>query len=400
VELRPRAPASSEPAERPVWIPIRVDGPDAAPKRERKPQAEPVARTEAAPAPARASGKRGAPSAEVAAVRLQAMARGFLARRWVRAVRQVEREAEDVGRIVGEKEEALRGSDRARAAAAEVLMKMLLRLDAVRGVREYRRRVTRRVLLLQDAVDALEQPPKAAPAPEETEEEAQAEPAAGAATVLTLQDTVDAIETKATEPEVVAVEAQAAEAEATVVKIADNTGERTERSDADAAEDTGVIELKAAAELEADGGSADGEPGAKEEAEPALDAENLEDGKPDCSDVEWEIVAEEPAEAEPAAATSPNEAAPRQEPAGLEFARAADSGAAGVVDSGNVMEMVALLCELNAQQCAVIAALAERVDALERTVRRMEDADAGRRAEKPSGEAGEATTPSSAAIKV
>jgi len=197
--------------------------------------------------------------------------------------------------------------------------------------------------------------------------------------VLAPQDSVvDALGTKGTVPEVVAEEAEATGAEATVVETAEETGESTtESSDADAAEDTSVIELKAAAEMEA----------------------NLDDGKPDCCDAEWEIVAEETAEAEPAAAASPDEAAAAapQEPAGQETTTAADAGAAGPVDMGKVMEMVAALCEQNAQQCAVIAALAERVDALERTVRRMEDAE--RRAEKPSWEAGEATTSSSAAIK-
>ena len=68
-------------------IPIHVDGPDTAtPKRARKQRAEPAVR---------ATGKRDAPAA---AVRVQ----------------------------------ALRGSGRARAAAAEVLMKMLLRFDVVR----------------------------------------------------------------------------------------------------------------------------------------------------------------------------------------------------------------------------------------------------------------------------
>ena len=243
----------------------------------------------------------------------------------------------------------------------------------------------------QELVDALEQPPKAAPAV--PEEEAMAEAAAAdeaaqdreVASVLAPQDSVvDALGTKGTVPEVVAEEAEATGAEATVVETAEETGESTtESSDADAAEDTSVIDLKAAAEAT--------------EAELASDAANLDDGKRDCCDADWEIVAEETTEAEPEAAASPDKAAPRQEPAGQEMTRAADASAACVVDTGKVMEMVAALCEQNAQQCAVIAALAERVDALERTVRRMEDAE--RRAEKLSWEAGEATTSSSAAIK-
>uniref|UniRef100_A0A0E0MFP9 BAG domain-containing protein n=1 Tax=Oryza punctata TaxID=4537 RepID=A0A0E0MFP9_ORYPU len=62
---------------------------------------------------------------EAAVLALQAAARGLLARRAVRAL-----------------------------AVAEELMRLLLRLDAVRGARAYRRRVVARVLALQDAVDA------------------------------------------------------------------------------------------------------------------------------------------------------------------------------------------------------------------------------------------------------
>jgi hypothetical protein len=59
------------------------------------------------------------------------------------------------------------------------------------------------------------------------------------------------------------------------------------------------------------------------------------------------------------------------------------TGEAGAADSAldarKVMEMVATLCEQIAQRCAVIGALAEHVDALERAVRRVEDAEHRRR---------------------
>ncbi|CAL5043631.1 unnamed protein product [Urochloa decumbens] len=234
--------------------------------------------------------------AAAAAVRLQAAVRGFLARRSVRAVREVERKAEAVeyilrglaSRLKHWREEELRGNQSARVAVGEAVMGMLLRLDAVRGAREYRRRVTRKVLALQDAVDGLE---------------------------------------------LKAAAAAVAEATAKEDEIAEES--------------------------------------AAEEAEPASNGANRDDDKPDGSDAdtEWEILKQE----EPAAPACP-EAALRHDPAGQGIAGAADAGA-GVVDTGKLMEMVAALWERNAEQSALIGALAERVDALERTVRRMEDAE-------------------------
>lgn len=54
--------------------------------------------------------------------------------------------------------------------------------------------------------------------------------------------------------------------------------------------------------------------------------------------------------------------------------------------------MVAALCERSAQQCAVIGALAERVDALEHAVRRVEGADRRRRRNKKLKEEGKGNT--------
>jgi hypothetical protein len=336
-------------------IPIRVDGPDAKLKRKVEAQqqrAEPVA---ASRAPPTVAGRR-APSVEAAAVRVQAAARGFLARRAVRAVRRVEKEAEAAGYIVCHRGEDLRGNQRARVAAGEALMRMLLRLDAVRGARDYRRKITRRVLALQDAVDALEPNPpavEAAVAGDEIAEESAVDP------VLEPQGAVDGIENEAaqemaTEPEVVAGETDYAETEATIVDIAEE------------AEHDGEIEMKSAADTEVDGGSADGGAAAAEETQLASNGANPGDDKPDGSDADWEIVTEE-------AATAPCQ----EDPAGLEVTREADAGA-GIVDTGKMMEMLTALCKRNAQQCALIGALVERVDALERTVRRMEDAERGR----------------------
>ncbi|KAG2557751.1 cilia- and flagella-associated protein 91-like [Panicum virgatum] len=340
--VRRAAAVDTAPRARSVLIPVHFVGSDPEAMPERKAaalRAEPVARTAVVPV----NVKR-APSAEEAAVRVQAAARGFMARRSVRAVREVEREAEKVGRKVAREAEALRGDARARVAVGEALMRLLLRLDAVRGAREYRRRVTRRVLALQDAVDALE--PKTATAP-----------------------AADAVAEEMTEAEDDTAAVEIAEESAVVPRLPDAVDHVAENN------------AKAAAEtadgMEVDGEIAGGEPEKNRvEREPApRDANLLDvDDKPDeCEN----MVADEPA---PAAAGSPREAPTQQEAApGKEIRTAAETGGP---DAKRLMEMVAALCERSAQQCAVIGALAERVDALERAVRRVEDAERRRRRAK------------------
>ncbi|CAD6253958.1 unnamed protein product [Miscanthus lutarioriparius] len=329
VDPRPRVESS-----RSVSIPVRFVGSDPEPER----------RAARMPPPAAAVPRKRAPSAEAAAVRLQAAARGFMARKSVRAVREVEREAAEVAEKVARKAEALRGDGRARIAVGEALMKMLLRLDAVRGAREYRRRVTKRVLALQDAVDALE--PKAAPDSEAVAEENESE--------VTAEMAGESNSTAATELPVDAEHGGEIE-----VKVAAETA-------ADMEVDGDRIEIETAPEV-------------VEESEKLLDGGNIDGDKPEGSDAEgeWEMVAEE---AEPTTAAASTEARPQEPMASEVMSRGGEAGTANsALDTRKVMEMVAALCEQNAQQCAVIGALAERVDALERAVRRVEDAERRRR---------------------
>ncbi|RCV20963.1 hypothetical protein SETIT_4G100500v2 [Setaria italica] len=321
VAPRPRVESS-----RPVSIPVHFVGSDPEPERG----------TARMPAAAAVPRKR-APSAEEAAVRVQAAARGFLARRSVRAVRDVERETDEVAGKIAREAEVLRGDARARIAVGEALMRLLLRLDAVRGAREYRKKVTKRVLALQDAVDALE----AKPAPAQ-----------------------------------VAV-AERDESEVTA-EMADEGAVASELPDV--VEHSGMIEEEVVA-----GNRADGEPEEAEETGQAQGGANLDGHKLEGSDAEgedeWEMVTDEPVPATETPAPRPESPRP-QEPAGTEIRRAAEAAAAagdGGLDARKVMEMVATLCERNAQQCAVIGALAERVDALERALRRAEDAERRRR---------------------
>ena len=289
--------------------------------------------------------KKTAPSAEEAAVRVQAAARGLLARRMVREVRAVERQAEAVAARVAAEAEALRADARARIGLGEELMRLLLRLDGVRGAREYRRRVTRRVLALQDAVDTLE-----------------AAPAVVTADVTEVQDAEEEAESEM-EPE---------------LPVEDNTA-----SDFLVAEttDTAAMEVDTASPVVVDE-AGQNETGLVAEGEKASEAEG-----------EWEMVATGDGDVSTGEEGPALPKAQQQQQQAQEEKKKQTVTTDGL-DAKKLMEMVAALCERSAQQCVLIGALAERVDTLERSVRRVEEADRRRRRNKKTNKNGKKNTSS------
>ncbi|KAL5203707.1 hypothetical protein ABZP36_008578 [Zizania latifolia] len=369
-DVRPR-PRSS----RSVSVPVRFVGSDSASEMEveRGERRGEMRTPSVVGRMAEAVPRKRAPTAEEAAVRVQAAARGFLARRMVREVRAVEAEAEDVARKVVVEGEALRGDARGRIAVAEALMRLLLRLDAVHGAREYRRRVTKRVIALQDAVDAL-QPKTTAPV------EGAPEVADDAPAAVDMEESHDAEENEMeSESPRAAERVLEAESKSEVEVPASETGSAMAVADdapehvleAESKSEVEVPTSEAGTEMEVDGGRATGG-----EAEPDKAAAELVDGdKPEEveeAEGEWETVTAEAWE------DSPAQEARHQEQVGEEDEEK-QVVAADCLDTRMVMDMVAALCERSAQQCAVIGALAERVDALERAVRRVEEVDRRRR---------------------
>ncbi|CAM0944096.1 unnamed protein product [Alopecurus aequalis] len=334
-----RAPARGDGAD---CFEIEVTGPDPEPKRSTARPCAPPANTavpkkSAAPSAkeAAATVQAAAPkkSADEAAVMVQAAARGLLARRMMREVRAVERQAEVIAARVVAEAEALRANPRSRIGVGEELMRLVLRLDAVRGVREYRRRVTRKVLALQDTVDALEaMPAQAADTP------AAAEPMAAD----------DAVESEMA-PEL------------------PQTGEQGVQIEDDIAADS-----SATAEMEMDVDAARAEDAATE----SIAAELVEEQTAEAEG-EWEMVtgddddafAGEPKVQEQEAAGEETEEEKKTEE------KKTEAAAADGLDAKKVMDMVAALCERSAQQCELIGALVQRVDTLERALQRMEDAE-------------------------
>ncbi|KAK1310775.1 hypothetical protein QJS10_CPA08g01729 [Acorus calamus] len=85
----------------------------------------------------------------LAALKIQKVFRGHLVRKNVRTVRSIDAEIDDVARVLSDSADLLQRSEKERLRLGEVLMRLLLKLDSVRGVREYRRKVTRHIVSLQ-----------------------------------------------------------------------------------------------------------------------------------------------------------------------------------------------------------------------------------------------------------
>eukprot|EP00268_Persea_americana_P025529 TRINITY_DN2487_c0_g2_i1.p1 TRINITY_DN2487_c0_g2~~TRINITY_DN2487_c0_g2_i1.p1 ORF type:complete len:209 (-),score=20.07 TRINITY_DN2487_c0_g2_i1:405-1031(-) len=96
-----------------------------------------------------------------AAVKIQSAYRSHMVRKLVIEITAVNSEAGRYEELIRRQEtvDAIRSDDRERPRVSEGLMSLLLRLDGVRGidpaVRELRRSVSRRIVALQEVVDAV-----------------------------------------------------------------------------------------------------------------------------------------------------------------------------------------------------------------------------------------------------
>ncbi|URE41299.1 BAG domain [Musa troglodytarum] len=90
-----------------------------------------------------------------AAVAVQRIFRGHMVRKNVRVVSRIATEVEEIERRVCSEMERLRADPKERLLVGEMLMALLLRLDSVRGVREYRKKTIRRVIALEAVLDSI-----------------------------------------------------------------------------------------------------------------------------------------------------------------------------------------------------------------------------------------------------
>ncbi|XP_043690778.1 BAG family molecular chaperone regulator 5, mitochondrial isoform X2 [Telopea speciosissima] len=101
------------------------------------------------------------PSESSAAVKIQSAYRAHMIRTLVKRIRAVNKEADRLQKLIQRQEtvDAIRSDEREKVRMNEALMALLLRLDSVPGiypaVREIRRAASRRVVGLQEILDAV-----------------------------------------------------------------------------------------------------------------------------------------------------------------------------------------------------------------------------------------------------
>ncbi|XP_064966690.1 uncharacterized protein LOC103988976 [Musa acuminata AAA Group] len=135
---QPRRPAASPAVNDPVFSVPVCFGSDVAAAAKKRATALPSKATRSA-----------------AAVAIQRVLRGHLVRKNVRVVSRLAAELGEIEQMVRSGLERLLAEPKERLRVSEMLMALLFRLDSVRGVREYRKRVIRRVISLQEFLDSV-----------------------------------------------------------------------------------------------------------------------------------------------------------------------------------------------------------------------------------------------------
>ncbi|KAJ8497791.1 hypothetical protein OPV22_008343 [Ensete ventricosum] len=361
-----------------VSIPVHFDGSDEVP---------------AVMKPARV-----APSEAVrlsAAVAIQRIFRGHMVRKNVRVVSRIAMEVEEIERMVCSEVERLRAYPKERLRVGEMLMALLLRLDSVRGVREYRKKTIRRVIALQDVLDSIsaqtlessnpidsEPPISAEMQPdnrEEVEETPQEDDSDGA-------NTEEASAQECQDPDSDAANESAPKGSQDPVPEAkedDSDGANTEEASAQECQDR-----NSDATHESDPkGSQDPVPEAKDEGFVLVTVEEATgtplsqvNSGPKC--VDGDVVTDKTALSDsmeqekretttvPAEDSMQATAEPRKD--SKDASGMGEAAKKVMAESERLRGLVAALFERSEQQCRLMAGLVERVEQLERAVHRME----------------------------
>ncbi|RWW41942.1 hypothetical protein BHE74_00052540 [Ensete ventricosum] len=334
----PRCPAPVPTANpRVVSIPVHFDGSDEVP---------------AVMKPARV-----APSEAVrlsAAVAIQRIFRGHMVRKNVRVVSRMAMEVEEIERMVCSEVERLRAYPKERLRVGEMLMALLLRLDSVRGVREYRKKTIRRVIALQEVLDSISaqtlessnpidsEPPISAEMQPDNREEVEETPQ---------EDDSDGANTE----------------EASAQECQDRNSDATHESDPKGSQDP-VPEAKDEGFVLVTVEEATGTPLSKVNSGPkCVDGDVVTDktALSDSMEQEKRETTTVPAEDSMQATAEPRKDS--KDASGM-----GEAAKKVMAESERLRGLVAALFERSEQQCRLMAGLVERVEQLERAVHRME----------------------------
>ncbi|XP_050208229.1 uncharacterized protein LOC126657567 [Mercurialis annua] len=101
------------------------------------------------------------PNKSDCAVKIQKVFRGFLVRKSVKKISEIRNEVDEIEKLLATEEqiEVMRNDSKERLKVSEMIMRLLLRLDSVRGVdcgvKDLRKSVIKKAIRLQEIVDSV-----------------------------------------------------------------------------------------------------------------------------------------------------------------------------------------------------------------------------------------------------
>ncbi|PKA65310.1 BAG family molecular chaperone regulator 5, mitochondrial [Apostasia shenzhenica] len=334
-----------------------------------------------------------------AALRIQRAARGFIVRKNLGVVRRITAAVDEIEGKIREEKAVIQRNDRERLRVSEELMALLFRLDSVRGVRDFRKKVIRRVIALQETIDSISD---AADFSTNGESECREEPSAREYTEEGPNEVKTGVEISAADETELDVSGRGDDPEETIHSMSDATGAAfSMTSNAECQEEPSAgpsresldregnasvaidpeevpglneietrVEISAADESEVNGvGCGDDSDPEEPSGEPARESlfrqENeLEDGPNEIEipGADLNCVGLRNAAEVGASSGSSMEAE----------ASAVESVEKMSMENQNLKGILAELCARSAEQCRLMEGLAERVEHLERVVQRMD----------------------------
>ena len=288
-----------------------------------------------------------------AAINVQKAFRGFLVRKNVRIAREIEAEVDEIEMKFRREQELdlIVRDEKERLRINEMLMRLLLRLDSVRGVRDYRKRVIRRVIALQEMVDSISAGRSAEQALETAAEESlETKPDVVVEEVKTLGDGGQV-------PEMAEPEEELGELEPIEESETLETSNQVDPMEMHQEVESKTLEsghqISAGWELLETTKEVD-------DAEALMEEESIPESTVDSS--AQEVKKESSIDNE-----TPESESEKNQERGMK-----DVMERMVAENEKLKGLVALLCERSAQQCRLMGGLAQRVEHLEKIVEKME----------------------------
>ncbi|XP_074565340.1 uncharacterized protein LOC141821863 [Curcuma longa] len=309
-----------------------------------------------------------------AAVTIQKVFRGHIVRKNIKILSQIALEVEEIEGRLRANEARLRVDAKERLRMNEMLMAQLLRLDSVRWVRDYRRKVIRKVIALQEFLDAISV--QIEESPNSVNSQASAEMNSNYVDSSDISN--DVVSDTISQNEICAVaEEVSPESEDPIMGTIEDGEDAEKKSDANVSDEG----FKAQDSLACSNYSEEEEMMSEDEGFVMVAADEatsnspagIDSQKDPGLDLTEQAMKEEATEAVVEMAEDSSRMTVKSGNGSTLVSGVEEALKKVMAENERLQALVAALCERNAEQCRLMAGLADRLGSLEMAVQRMEN---------------------------